>query len=730
MVMIALVRYGWTWPTFPRSHYWSGFAGATLIHLAVLYFGGLYDRDDRLGTRSWLPRTAGLSLVAVLIDAAAATGIGRFLMPRLNLVALFIVGSIMLAANRHLARRLRNSRYGRPRVLLVGRPDDIGVAERQLGMSGSEAVITGRISADVSTLGASLLDTVEQSAATEVLLLTGGAVDSIYPEPLGSLEQQRINVYHRLTPGDTLLGVRRSRQIAGMPFVALGTHSLSDSQRRLKRTSDLVLVVAVLPILVPMTLIAWLISVVATRQGRLVRTTRVGRDNEPFTLYSLASTPALRRWRLDALPQWINILRGDMSLVGPRHESPDVVERFSRIIPGYNRRHEIAPGAIGLAKVRGGFRSDPGVELNHDLHYLVNWSPMFDLQVVGQTIWQLATTRFQPVAATTPERRPATVADATVSVALAALNEERTLAAAVSSIQAQTHPHLDRIIIAVAPSRDRTREIADELAAQDGRIIVIDNPESRTPHGFNLAAAEATSDYIAFMNAHCEVDDDYLAIGTAAAAATGAANVGGRQFATGDTWWEQEVAAALNSPIGAGDARHHYDETPGEIESVPLGIFRRSVFEDHGGFDEALDRNQDYELNWRIRQGGDSIWFDPRIIVTYRPRRSWRALARQYFDYGRYKQRVLRMWPSSFRWHHLAPPTAVLALVASVVGAIVWTPWCLAVPVAYLSAVVLATIFTSRRPDGRRGGIGAMAAVITMHIAWGTGLLLGARRRR
>jgi len=159
-----------------------------------------------------------------------------------------------------------------------------------------------------------LLEAVERTSSTDVLLLTGGSLESIYPDPLAVLEQHRINVYHRLTTSDTLLGLRRSRQIAGMPFVALRSHALSPSQRRLKRLIDFSAVVVVLAILLPITAIAWCASRVSSGSWALTRRQRVGEDGVAFTVYGFASTERLHRWRLDALPQWWSILRGDMSI--------------------------------------------------------------------------------------------------------------------------------------------------------------------------------------------------------------------------------------------------------------------------------------------------------------------------------------------------------------------------------------------------------------------------------
>lgn len=316
---------------------------------------------------------------------------------------------------------------------------------------------------------------------------------------------------------------------------------------------------------------------------------------------------------------------------------------------------------------------------------------------------------------------------ATVSVALAARNEELRLGAALTSLLAQDSDRLVQIVVAVAPSTDRTAEIAHSFAASEPRLEVIENPSGNTPDGFNLAAAQCRGDYLALMNAHCTIDTNYVSLGLATARQTGAANVGGRQHAVGDTEWTRDVAAAMNSRLGAGLARHHWDDQPGPIESVPLGFFRKDIFDAMGGFDSTLERNQDYELNWRLRQGGHVVWFNPDMVVDYHPRPTLRALARQYWDYGCHKQRVLRMWPRSLRPHHAAPPLLVLGLGASSVLAALFRPWLWIVPASYVAGVGFAAR-RLRRDDGQRAGLRATAAVIAMHVSWGAGLLVGARQ--
>ncbi len=156
----------------------------------------------------------------------------------------------------------------------------------------------------------------------------------------------------------------------------------------------------------------------------------------------------------------------------------------------------------------------------------------------------------------------------------------------------------------------------------------------------------------------------------------------------GVSGWERAIAAAMSSRFGAGDARYRIGGDAGPAETVYLGVFKRSTLERLGGYDEHFARNQDYELNHRIRQSGGLVWFEPSLQVVYRPRGSLAALASQYFQYGAWKREFARRHPGSLRWRQLAPPLAVLALALSLPAAIWWRPALLA-PLAYLLALAL-----------------------------------------
>ena len=408
MVVITTARFGFDWPTYPVSHYAVGFVIATGLHQLVYYFGGLYEYEQRLGRPPWLPRATLLTLMAVGAVATVTLLTGRYLMPRANLVVLAGAASLAVSFNRRLAQNVRTRRFGRPRVLLVGTHDDETSARRHLHESEPGAEIVGAADRTDDLAGA-----VQRSRATDLVLLSGQPLEAIYPEPLGALEAKRVGVYRRITPADTLLGLQRTRQIAGMPCVALRAHALPVCRLRFKRLMDLVYLVVLAPVAVPL---AGAVAVwVRLRAGRgvLYRQERVGHRGRPFVMVkfrtmahdaertgptlAVADDPRvvdglawLRRTRLDELPQLWNVLTGSMSLVGPRAERPDLVERFSAEIAGYRRRHDIPPGITGLAQTQAHYQTDPAYKLGHDLQYVVNWSPVLDWEIMARSVVVMA----------------------------------------------------------------------------------------------------------------------------------------------------------------------------------------------------------------------------------------------------------------------------------------------------------------------------------------------------
>jgi Undecaprenyl-phosphate glucose phosphotransferase len=204
-------------------------------------------------------------------------------------------------------------------------------------------------------------------------------------------------------------GVEEFESIA---FIHLRESPLYGWNRVLKRSFDLVFGAAVLAVaLVPMAVIAAAV-VVTSGWPILFRQERMGLDGRRFRMLKFRTmrhdaeatsgpqwavpddprrTPLgglLRAWSLDELPQLFNVLRGDMSLVGPRPERPSFVEEFRRRVPGYMLRHKMKAGITGWAQING-WRGNTSIEerIKYDLEYIARWSLAFDLSILLRTLW-------------------------------------------------------------------------------------------------------------------------------------------------------------------------------------------------------------------------------------------------------------------------------------------------------------------------------------------------------
>lgn len=327
---------------------------------------------------------------------------------------------------------------------------------------------------------------------------------------------------------------------------------------------------------------------------------------------------------------------------------------------------------------------------------------------------------------TAPDALPA------VSVIMPVLNEERHLRSSVQHILEQEYAGEMEVVIALGPSEDRTDEIAAELVAETadrpwGRVHTVPNPTGRTPAGLNAAIEASRHPVVVRVDGHGMLSPDYISTAVRLMEETGAANVGGIMHAEGENAWEHAVAAAMTSKIGVGNAAFHTGGEAARAETVYLGVFRREVLEQQGGYNEEFIRAQDWELNFRIREAGGVIWFSPELRVSYRPRPSMRALAKQYRNYGRWRHVVARYHAGSINLRYLAPPVAVCAIAAGVVVGVAVTPWGLVVPGGYLAAIVAGSL-----PAGRGQSLAARAqipvALATMHMSWGWGFLTSPRK--
>lgn len=320
-----------------------------------------------------------------------------------------------------------------------------------------------------------------------------------------------------------------------------------------------------------------------------------------------------------------------------------------------------------------------------------------------------------------------------VSVIMPVLNEEFHLKEAVAGVLSQDYPGTVELVLALGPSRDSTAEIAAALAAADDRIRLVDNPSGTTPAGLNAAIRESRNGIVVRVDGHGKLADGYIRRAVELLEETGADNVGGIMAAEGETAFEQAVARAMTSPLGIGGARYHTGGGSGPADSVYLGVFRRAILAELGGYDELYQRAQDWELNYRIRQSGGQIWFSPDLRVTYRPRSTWWALAKQFYKTGQWRRLVARRHPGTASPRYLAPPAAAVAclvgLGTGVLGLAAGSPWLsfgFAVPAGYVGAIVVGSVAIGRGLP-LRARLWLPVVLSTMHLTWGTGFVVSPR---
>ena len=212
------------------------------------------------------------------------------------------------------------------------------------------------------------------------------------------------------SPYETMLSMTKVESHGDIALVHLVAHS-NDLRDRVKRISDILLATFGLTLLSPCCLIVFLLIKMTSKGPAVFSQVRTGRFGRPFTLYKFRTMvtdaetrtgPILARGTLDArlttigkwirltrfdeVPQLWNVLRGEMSLVGPRPERPIFVEKFLAQTPAYAQRHQVRPGITGLAQICGGYHTDARDKLRFDLIYVSNYSLWLDISIMIRTI--------------------------------------------------------------------------------------------------------------------------------------------------------------------------------------------------------------------------------------------------------------------------------------------------------------------------------------------------------
>lgn len=425
------VRFGVMTPPqwVPLARYLEFLPGVLVIWGAVFLFSGLY----------WTRRAQRLPLIVfavaravffgVLASVAATFFYREFSFSRLHML-FFGVGSSVLLVLLRLAiyavlRRARRHGKNLRRVLVVGAGRAgrrLASAFRQYPWMGFEVV--GFL--DDRQGGEEVLGAVDDLVPVmDRLAAEGQSVDMVYvclpswaSEKMehiidaASTRLAHVCLVPDLFQFDVILNSRVS-DIDGLPVIHLVDETPFDFRRVVKRGADIVFSLAVLVLLSPVFLVIALAVKLSSPGPVFYRQERMGLNGRTFEMLKFRSMPVtaeaksgavwakpgenratpvgtlLRRTSLDELPQFLNVLRGDMSVVGPRPERPVFIEEFKERVPHYMLRHKVKAGITGWAQVNG-WRGNTSIEkrIEYDLYYIQHWSLGLDFKIMAMTLWK------------------------------------------------------------------------------------------------------------------------------------------------------------------------------------------------------------------------------------------------------------------------------------------------------------------------------------------------------
>lgn len=315
----------------------------------------------------------------------------------------------------------------------------------------------------------------------------------------------------------------------------------------------------------------------------------------------------------------------------------------------------------------------------------------------------------------------------TVSIIAPCRNEAAYIEKAINSILQNDYPKdLIELLVVDGISTDSTREIIERMADRDNRIKLLDNPKKIVPSAMNIGISRSHGEYIIRIDCHSTFARDYIPKCVEISQRTGADNVGGyiETLPGADTAVARAIAKATSSRFGVGNSEFRLSGPEQEVDTVPFGAFRKDLFEKTGLYDERLARNQDIELNSRIRKAGGRIIISPEIKLGYYNRATYRQLWRQSFNNGLWNPYTLWLTGGGLSTRHFVPMFFVLGLITLGAGTIFFEPvkWIL------LSYVLLYLLVASRfalRSAGQKKAAALLIlwSYITLHTAYGLGSL-------
>lgn len=252
-----------------------------------------------------------------------------------------------------------------------------------------------------------------------------------------------------------------------------------------------------------------------------------------------------------------------------------------------------------------------------------------------------------------------------VSVVMPIYNEEKYIKNCILSLLEQDYPKEKMEWIFVdGCSTDKTIEIIEDFTKKfPGLIKVLNNPNKTVPYAMNIGIKSSIGKYIIRLDAHSEYANNYISKCVFYLDTVDADNVGGVAETKSKGFVGNAIALMLSSKFGVGNSQFRTYGKSGYVDTVPFGAFRREVFDKYGYYDERLTRNQDNEMNYRIRKNGGKIYMSEDIILSYYCRDTIRGIVDMAIKNGKWNIITMKLCPGSMGIRHFVPFLFLLSLI-------------------------------------------------------------------
>jgi len=251
-----------------------------------------------------------------------------------------------------------------------------------------------------------------------------------------------------------------------------------------------------------------------------------------------------------------------------------------------------------------------------------------------------------------------------VSIVMPVYNEEKYIGKCIESLLCQTYPKDDMEWIFIdGYSKDRTVELLEEYRDKYPELIrIFMNEHKIVPYAMNIGIKESKGIYVIRLDAHADYAKDYIEKCVLYLEKTDADNVGGVAETKSNGFVGNCIAKMLSTKFGVGNSQFRTNGESGYVDTVPFGAFRREVFQKYGGYDERLVRNQDNEMNYRIRKNGGKIYLANDIRLSYYCRDTVKGISKMAYQNGTWNIITMKLCPGAMGVRHFVPLMFVMSI--------------------------------------------------------------------